>query len=78
MARGHGLDQLAGQQAHAPGGAARLQALIGLLLLFRRDDGLTCIATLPYPGSRDEWRATPAALFRHGLLERENARFLGQ
>ena len=36
------------------------------------------IAAFPDPGPRDEFGAAPPALFRHRLLQRENARFLGQ
>jgi hypothetical protein len=64
--------------AHAPCGAARLQALVGLFLLLGGDDGLTCVATFPDPGPRDESRAAPAALLGHRLLERENTRLFRQ
>ena len=66
------------QQAHAPGSPTGLQALIGFLLLFRGNHGLTYVTALPDPGPRDKFRATAAALFRHRLLKRENSRFFGQ
>ena len=77
---GFGSEQpLAGfEQAHPPRGATSLQPFIGLLLLLRRDHRLANVAAFPDPGSRDELGAAPAALFRHRLLQRENARLLGQ
>jgi hypothetical protein len=66
------------EQTHPPSGATSLQPFIGLLLLLRRNHGLANVAAFPDPGSRDELGTAPAALFRHRLLQRENARFLGQ
>jgi len=39
---------------------------------------LTIVAAFADPGPRDEFGAAAAALLGHRLLERENARFLGQ
>jgi hypothetical protein len=66
------------QQTQTPGRAAGLQALIGLLLLFRGNQGLAGIAALPNARPGDKLRIAAAALFRHRLLKRENARLLGQ
>jgi hypothetical protein len=66
------------EKAHAPSSATRLQAFIGLFLLFGGHDGLACVAAFPDSGSRDEIRAAPAALLGHCLLKRENAGLLGQ
>lgn len=71
--------RLAGlQQAHAPRGPPGLQALVGFLLLFRGNHGLTYVTALPDPGPCDKLRAAAAALFRHRLLKRENTRLFGQ
>ena len=66
------------QKAQAARGAAGLEALVGLFLLFGRDHRLTCIATLANPGTSGELGAAAAALLRHGLLERKNSRLLRQ
>jgi len=65
-------------QAHATGRTACFEALIGFLLLFGGDYRLTPVAAFPDPGSRDEFGAATAALFRHRLLEGENTGLLGQ
>src|SRR2546430_4118772 len=72
------LKLTAGRHAHTARGAAGLQAFIGLLLFFRGNHGLACVAALPDPGSGNELSGAAAALFRHRLLQRENPRFLGQ
>src|SRR5579883_2420646 len=57
---------------------ARLEALVGFFLFLGRNNGLTCVAALADPRPGDELRAAPAAFFRHRLLQREDARLLGQ
>lgn len=66
------------EQAHAPGGAAGLEALVRFLLLFRGDDALAGVAPFANPGPRNEFGTAAAALLRHRLLQGENARLLGQ
>src|SRR3954447_8139772 len=70
--------KLAGENAHAPGGAASFEALVGFLLFFGGHDSLTGIAALPDAGTGDKFSAAAAALLGHGLLKRENPRLLGQ
>jgi hypothetical protein len=64
--------------AETAGGAALLQALVGLLLLFGGNQGLARVAPLADSGFGDELRAASAALLGHRLLEREDSWFLGQ
>ena len=55
-----------------------LQALVGLLLLFGRNQGLAGVAALADARLGDELGAASAALLGHRLLERENPWFLRQ
>jgi hypothetical protein len=66
------------RHANSAGGAALLQALVGLLLLFGGNQGLARVATLSNARLCDELGAASAALLRHRLLEWKNPRFLGQ
>jgi len=56
--------------AHPPGRPASFQALIGLLLFLRGDDGLAGITAFANARSRDELRAAAPALLGHRFLER--------
>jgi hypothetical protein len=47
-------------------------------LLLGGDYRLTPVAPFPDPGTRDEFGAAAAALFRHRLLKGENTRLFGQ
>jgi hypothetical protein len=64
--------------AETAGGAALLQALVGLLLLFGGNQGLARVAALADSGFGDELGAASAALLGHRLLEREDSWFLRQ
>src|SRR5215472_4405784 len=64
--------------AETTGGAALFQALVGLLLLFGGNQGLTGVATLSDTRLGDKLGAASTALLRHRLFEWEDSWFLGQ